>query len=422
MPRRWVVISVDGLATAALGAFGSSWNETPTIDRMAAHGIVWDRAICTSDSTNELLKSLWSQPIGESDTKTDFISAWRKLGRVELFVSEGVEATQLTQLADQLGFDQCTVVETSAGLPANTSEELSGSRDEIEEAALAQLWLPVLERLGEVESGVSSSPSSSSKDWSVLWVHDDTFTRRWDAPRWLFPVEEEEEDEEPVDELEWALEDFEAASSVAEPEDDLQVKPPPLFDSSEVPHFKLTPDAHPDLVTSWMQTYGCQVRLLDRMLQWLVDAIESSGESIGVALIGTSGFSLGQNGWIGHRAGPIRTPQVHVPIVLFDGLGVGVRLPGLRPIENVTQFLMPPAETGESCRIAPHEWAVEDASDAMIETRSARAERVLTTPQWFFVQEASETRLFLKPDDRDDMNDVATRCRDVVDQMLETPR
>jgi hypothetical protein len=50
-------------------------------------------------------------------------------------------------------------------------------------------------------------------------------------------------------------------------------------------------------------------------------------------------------------------------------------------------------------------------------TRSDRAAKAITTAQWFFVDDGQDQKkLFLKPDDRDDVNDVASRCRDVIEE------
>jgi len=404
MSKRWVVLSLDALATSAIGVYGSPWNETSSIDKMATLGTVWDRAIATSDDSVEQLAQLWGQTVGDDR----WVNHCHKVGRVELYLNAGPQAVELAKLAEKFAFDQCTFTES---VPESLGQDALAC-EEIELTSMAKLLLPVLERL-------SDTSESAAPDWSVMWVHSDSLARHWDAPRWLFPIEEDEEDEEPIDQVEWSLADFEAQSRAGGVPESTTQKPPAIFESVSVPFFALSPDAHPDWITSWMQTYGCQVRLLDRLVSILLDAIQASGENIGLAMIGTSGISMGQNGWIGHRAGTIRSPQIHVPVILFDGEGAGLRLPGLRSINEVMHYLVA-SEEGSS-RITPEQWASDGtADDTVIETVSHRAERVLTTQQWFFVREGDHTRLFLKPDDRDDMNDIADRCRDVVESMEST--
>ncbi len=81
-----------------------------------------------------------------------------------------------------------------------------------------------------------------------------------------------------------------------------------------------------------MQTYGCQVRLVDRMVTLLLQAIQSSEVETTFVLMGTSGFQLGQNGWIGHRAGPLRSPEIHVPSDGSSGK-TGIRIGGVHTLE-----------------------------------------------------------------------------------------
>ncbi len=391
MPSQWIVISVDGLATSALGAYGSSWNETPAIDRLAAYGTVWDRCIIPSDDTPEVLRSLWSQPFGRSD----------------LFLNAGPQASQIASLAGTVGFEQCTIIEA---IPEPAADAVACC--EVEETAFAKLLLPILERLCEPDS-------KNRQDWSLLWVHSDTLTRCWDAPRGLFPIDDDDDTEdEPIDRVEWSLEDFTQQTTGPILNSDVTDKPPALFESTAVPFVAIPADSHPDWVTSWMQTYGCQVRLLDRLIALLLEAVEAAEGEIGLALIGTSGFSLGQNGWIGHRAGAIRSPQIHVPAILYDGQGQGLRVPDLCSVATISNWLQPLMPSHQPARVTPAQWANADRDgQPQINTDSIRADRVLTTDQWFFVREADRTSLYLKPDDREDCNDVADRCRDVVEMM-----
>ncbi len=404
MPQRWVVISLDGLATAAMGAYGSSWNETPTIDSMASQGMLWDRCVAPSDDVIEVLRQLW-RGISDSGVEGSNLALTQ---RAELFTETGTAAAKIVQLAEEAGFAQCTLVETGVEIAeVDDSSSEAGWPQEIEETAFARLLLPMIERIGDRQS---------EPVWSLLWVHSDWLTRIWDAPRWLFPVADDEEETAPDDLRDWSIDDFGDAAEESMLSE-ANMKPPALFEGINVPRFARSQADHPDLVTSWMQTYGCQIRLVDQLLGWILSATEAAGDSIGVALVGTSGFSLGQNGWIGHHIGPIRSPQIQVPVIAMDRAGPGLRIRRLASVENAASFLHAgPPQRGQ--RMLPEIWSVDTAPEPII-TRSGRADHVVTTDQWYLVQSSDDVSLFLKPDDRDDVNDIADRCRDVVEMLCQ---
>ncbi len=418
MPSRWIVLSFDGLATAALGPYGSSWNETPAINQMAAFGTVWDRCIANSDDSIEVLRAIWQSRCVTDDevaladpllaSTTNWIERCREFGKIELFIESGPLAPRLKELANDLDLSQCTVVET---IPCDLTG-VSPAID-IEATAFAGLLAPVIQRVGD--------PQVEAQDWSVLWIHSDWLTRCWDAPRELFPVDEEDlGDDAPEDQLEWSLDDFEKSSSVSAESrfPSIAPKPPGIFDAITPPVLKRSDDDHPDLVTSWMQTYGCQVRLIDHLIGWLLESVLPEDGSVGLAVIGTSGFSLGQNGWIGFHAGPIRSPQIHLPIIAWNGKPRGLRLGALTQPADVTRYLMPSTDKSSDSPVSCPDWLASDSGKTrQVSTSSNQAERLITTDQWFLAQEAGQTHLFLKPDDREDVNDIADRCRDVVETL-----
>ncbi len=385
-PTRWIVISLDAFATSAISAYGSSWNSTPALDTLASGAMLWDRVIATSDDAAETLKACWR---GET-AGGRWIDAFRAVGPTAWISDAGEEAAEI---AGQAGFDHCTVVippaaDDSAGdrLPAN----------EIEETRLARLFAATLERL-----------DAPHAEWSLLWVHSAALAAQWDAPRWLFPVEElDDEVFEPVDPANFTGDPWDSPSAAADGD---AVAPPPIWDSVDAPSHRLSGEEHPDWVTSWMQTYGCQVQLVDRLLRLLLESLATREESIGLAVLGIGGISLGQNGWIGHRVGPLRSPQIHVPAILWDRGSVSMRIPGLTSLPEVVACIQPVTQ-----RVAPIAWA-SDAAEKSVVTRSSRAKAAVTTQEWFWVVGPdNRSSLFLKPDDREDSNDVSSRCQEVV--------
>lgn len=407
MARRWIVISLDGLANLALGPYGSSWNATPAIDQLAAGGLIWDRALVPDDDPLAVLHRCWTAEVAGQT----WVQGWRQQGRVELIslrdLTRQADADRLAELASGAGFDACTLVDWQ---PAEQPAE------EVEATAFAQLAMALLERLQEA----AVDPGAA---WSVLWLHSDFLTQHWDAPHWLFPLQELDDDDEPIDPSDpqhWDQADQEDA-----PAAHAAAAPPPLQPGTQPPAYRIAADAHPDWATSWMQTYGCQVRLVDHVLQWILELAGQLDEDIGVALLGTSGMSLGQDGWVGHRVGPVRSCQIHVPAIVHHRALTPLRLPQLAALPEVMQPLAPaaPPLSGEvwaepveaSCRSGAAE-ASQNVPQVL--TRSDRALRVVTTPRWFLVRQTpQQVCLFLKPDDRDDVNDVASLCQDVVAQL-----
>jgi len=120
MPDRWIVISLDALATAAISPYGSSWNATPHLDRLASRGLTWDRVVVPDDDTAhhdaaEVLRQCWLSDVGGRS----WIEASRQTGRVELFLAGDVAgqraSDRISNIASEIGFDGCTMVELEIG-------------------------------------------------------------------------------------------------------------------------------------------------------------------------------------------------------------------------------------------------------------------------------------------------------------------
>lgn len=374
--RRVIVLSFDSLATAAVGCYGSSWNQTPAIDAIATGGAVWDRMLAGDDRSDQVLRG-W---FGSADA--DWAAAWQAFGARELITDN-----------DAIGRDAKCFDHVVTITPDRPESNESPAAD-IETTRLAALVAAAIERDAEDDQ------------WSVMWLHSDFLSHAWDAPRSLFPIDEVELARAEPDEFGETIE----AELPADPPTD------PIFDTVVVPHFQLSDSDRqdPDLITSWMRTYGCQVRLIDWMIEVLLGSI--AAEDPIVVVVGTGGFSLGQNGWIGRRAGPLRSPEIRVPLIVSD---IGpIRMPAIESTDFVPQVLcdLASADSSSGCW-SPGQW-VMPTSDRALPTRSDRAIQAVTTQNWFLVQDidASE-HLYLKPDDIDDFNDIA-RLRAGVVEML----
>ena len=358
-----LILTFDGLTPAALSCYGSSWNQTRWLDQCAATGTVWDRVITSTDDPLEQL------------------TGW--LADQRLPASETLLLTDNPSVSDHPSadrFPEAVLIDADAPYAAAAVEET------------------VLGRLAAVAA-------SRLDDYPHLWLHSSFLTNAWDAPRDLFPVEDLEEDglewDEPEDPADWR-------PAVEEEKVDPEEVPPPILAGVTPPDMLLTGEEHPDLVTAWMRTYGCQVRLIDAVLGVLLPVTRSA-----VLVAGTSGFALGQNRAIGHRTGPLRSYHLRVPMIA--SCGSGIRDPQLRSADHLTKVIdiVHQNESAAPPRlISPSQWAASTREAPAVVTRHQQGMVALTDPQWYFHLE--DEALFLKPDDMDDVNDVARLEPDVV--------
>ncbi|MEM0926608.1 MAG: hypothetical protein AAGJ83_11265, partial [Planctomycetota bacterium] len=254
--------------------------------------------------------------------------------------------------------------------------------------------------LGQV---FAAADAALERDVEILWIHTSALRDVWDA-------EEEQEAEEedlppPIDDDGFEEEAIEAPRVTLE-----------LPESSDPPERQLHDDDHPDLVFRWMQRYGANVRAFDDLVGGAMEAWKTRKPSCLIA--GTSGVSLGENGWIGHGVGPLRSGDIRLPfLVSADGPLRIHQLAGDLVFVDVLKRLAAgqPVVTSEA-------WAAPVDPEKRIEIDSDRAERAVTTEKWFYVRDfpsndgrgLASDKLFLKPDDQFDANDVARLRRDVL--------
>ena len=357
------------------------------LDSLAAEGCLWDRWICEEVDPTRVFKS-W---LPESDSSS-WLSAWQERGPVELISDD----KEVIDVATKSAFDSLCLVE---------ARENREPVHEIENTKFAQLIAAAIERIDEGEP------------WELLWLHSNALSTRWDAPRWLVGAEEDSADavemeSEPSDYNEHVDSDQEMHGLA-----DL----PPVFADVSPPQIALDSNSHPDLVTSWMTTYACQLRLIDDLLGVLASSI--GGSDTGIVVTGTSGFSLGQNGFIGHMLGPLRSCQISVPMIV--SLGGPVRIRSLTPSRSFSTAL---AELAKGDQLVdPVNWTIEHGDFDPYVMSAGQNARSITTQKWFYVSDvttdsASHERLFLKPDDVNDVNDVSRLRKEVVERFQDAMR
>ena len=373
--RKLIVLTFEGLVTSALGCYGSSWNSTPAVDRLASLGCVWDRWIAPSDDPREVFKRWMQTETGGED----WLHPWRHRGRTDLITDD----PSLIELGFANGFDDSCLIQQLDPLADRPAEE-------IEATQLGQMVATAIDR------------SSRSPPWSLLWLHSRFLTQRWDAPRLMDDLGEESVvPNEDVELLQF------------EPTDEL-VSIPPVFEQVTPPQLRIEETSHPDLITSWMTTYGCQIQLIDDLIGVMLQAMD--GQDTVVVLASTSGFSLGQNGWIGHRAGPLRSCHARLPLIIScDGPLRSMRLSSTDCLPELIRQLADPSRP----LIDPDQWIQTDAEFEPRIVTQGDGRYAVTTPNWFLVCADQQQELFLKPDDVEDANNVSRLRTEVVNRIVD---
>jgi hypothetical protein len=381
--RPLIVLSLDGLATAALGCYGSSWNQTPAIDAIATEACVWDRWIADADEGATVLKQVIGAPGMDGAPPMDWASGWREKGSLELLT----DSPSLIKSLDGACFDHLEALEFE---PPSRDES---PVHEIADSQLGRLVAAAVER------------GTRDDTWSVLWLHSTFLTQRWDAPRELLPIDVDDESiDEPSEEVELLATEADAVPQLE--------RIPPIFDDVIPPHIEFDDPTHPDLISSWMRTYGCQVALLDVLVELLMHSLADRNPCL--MLVGTSGFRLGQGGWFSHRPPNLRSTELRLPMMISDS--GPLRVPQLTASSALPEILKELAAR-QGRLISEDRWS-EAEDDGRIETKSDRADYAVTTPGWFLVRDSDESEhLFLKPDDVEDFNDISRLRRDVVKQL-----
>ncbi|MEM9587656.1 MAG: hypothetical protein AAGA03_10275 [Planctomycetota bacterium] len=385
--RRFILLTFDGLACSSLGCYGSSWSLTPGINHLAANGTTWHRHVATHDQPWTVFQRWLAEP-----ATTQWARRQRELGTVELLTDDGQFANSLSEPSKSV-FDALTAVAVS------DTDSSDHAADDLDRTRLGQLVAAVSDRM------LDPAP------WGALWLHSSFLTRCWDAPRSLIPDQFVEEPSlEPIDPADESLEKAQVQVHETAPQ---------WFDQVVVPRVEIDQRFDPDQLTAWMQTYSCQTRLIDVLLSVLQDQAASLDEPIVWVIAGTSGFSFGQNGWIGHACGPLRSEQIRLPLIISDG-SQAIHVPQITDSDSMPSLLL---RCGRGKALVTPEQLASDARDEYapaVRTRSDRCRQAITTPQWYAVVDRDDRRgLYSKPDDLYDANDISRLSPQVMERLIE---
>jgi len=372
-----ICLVLDRLHGGYVGAYGNSWIETPTLDRLAFESFVFDQYLIDSPRLESLYRSLW---LGRHPLVPDGSPPEPALA--ERLARAGVTPMLLTDepaVADHplaKGFAPLLVVERAEALAV---------AEEVHETHLARCFAELIELLRE------------PREPFFLWCHLAGLGGPWDAPLEFRRHYAAEDDPEPPN-------------------------------TAEVPCLLLDQDYDPDEVLGFSQTYAGQVSLLDTCLSALVEQLDSGplGEKTLLVLLSARGMPLGEHRRVGPYDAALYNELVHVPLMMRfpDRLGIAARSSALVQPADVWATLadwwnLPevPCLPAAQSLLPLIRGEVNQLHDRLLLVDGSGG-RAIRVPAWY-LREAEPPELFVKPDDRWEVNNVFDRCADLTDTLRE---
>lgn len=368
--RNAVVLVIDQLGANLLGAYGSTLFETPNFNRLAAESLLFDQAIAASPNLMQAYDQYW----GDSNGKN-----W-----LETIGEAGCSSVLLSDAPELLTHDSSKYFDRILPL-----EEWNNDRpaDGMEQTELAHFFAQAAQAITSLENG------------SCLWLHSRGLSGAWDAPLELRNHLANSEDPEPP---QWC----EPPSGWFDPEND-----------------------DPDQLLGYQQVCAAQVTLIDDFLGVVLDLMETGlGESTLLCLMSPRGYPLGEHGIVGSDASydfeRCHGESIHVPMMIrTPDRAEYASLRNLRSGSLVQPVLVPQllqdwfsGDEAMQQTLRHFAFRLPEKKKEITWTRSGDV-NAMHTHAWKLIVEGDRTSLFVKPDDRWEVNDVSRRCPSIVESM-----
>ena len=365
-----VVIAAHGCPVWPLGAYGNEWIATPTLDRLAAEGVTFDRHYARRPD-----------PLG---ARADWWGITPPSPPTPLPQGERGDLLPLsTQWESGLGGEGGAIIRASR--PAFDAPphyyagfaEVFDARPESARPPLA----PLLALL----------PSVLHRNPSLLWIETDGLIPPWFAPAEVFEVYCEDLLEDDTD---------------SEPLTPWPDPPVGWFDRHDLASWELL-----------HRTYAAALTCFDADLGRVIDLLRAKGwdESATWAFTADYGHPLGHHGLLGPHRPWLHEEFVHLPLI--------VRKPGAKDAgERVWSFTQPADVMG----LVSRETKASATRASVISNSDANGHReaalrtdthALLLPLSVPHDEERAPLLFEKPDDRWELNDVRQPNLGLADEM-----
>jgi arylsulfatase A-like enzyme len=357
-----LVVAVDGLRAAALGAYGNTSFPTPALDQFAAESIVFDWCYVDAVDLPKIYRGLWP-------SRPSLLRTLADRGYTTTLVTDDPAVMELEQTAD---FNECVQLSAVEPMRANDASQ----------TAFARLFAAACDQIAEDEA---ERPQ-------FVWVHARGLYGPWDAPL----------------ELQEQL--------LAREEGD-----PPPEDVLEPPDIQLIDATDPDLAFRWSCAYAAQVMVLDACFEGLLRTIEE-GPQRGkwlVILCGVRGLPLGEHGRVGGIDGRLFAEQLHVPLICCfpDGRDRLSRSASLVSLADLPTALLGDPRDGF---VVPQRDALVATGPAGIRAARTTDWSLRQDPAAASIASRDELccELYVRPDDRWEANNVAALCPEEAAALL----
>ena len=371
-PRSAIVLNVDGLRPDMLGPYGNSWIETPQFNRLAAESLLWESCIsaCPDRLHGWISLVTGRHPLHRNSPNQTPIDSL-----TQLYLTD---RTNEIESPTELGFDQIIQIEPGRNAAGTAAQS-------IERTGLGRFFAEAIDWIERAE-GID-----------LFWLDCQAMSGPWDAP----PAYRD------------ALRDSE------DPEPPAWIDPP-----SQQFHLK---SDDPDLLLGYQLAYGAQIMVLDQCLGVLLDALAESGraETTLFCLTSTRGYPLGEHGVVGYYRPTLFKESIHVPLF--------VRFPSGSVHPGRSQVLVQPSVLPTIVGAwfdSDTDWAAASrllgqgplpasgTSTSVVSITHPTLPRLesIVTHDWKMIRGAGK-KLFVRPDDLWEFNDVHELCSGVVAEL-----
>ena len=369
-----ICLVFDRLHAGYLGAYGNTWIETPAVDRLASQSFVFDQALIDTPDLNRIYRSYWQ---GRHAIAPDF-SPGDCPSLPGCLRELGVTTALLTD--DPLVARHPLAVDFDEIIDIDPPWECRGAA-EIEQTHFARCFVQIIDYL------------QSAREPFMLWCHLAGLGTTWDAPLSFRRAYKDEDDPEPPS-------------------------------GADVPEQTLAEDHDPDELLGIVHSYAGQVSLLDSCLEAFLEFLKElkAADQLLLTLTSSRGFPLGEHRRVGPCDEALYGELVQAPLLLRfpDGMGAAARSQALvEPADLWATFSQwwqngpEPASPAAASLISVVRQDIAAIRDRLC-IAGLGEERSLRTPAWYF-RAAGEGELYVKPDDRWEVNNVSNRCLEVVE-------